>query len=369
MVQIDAHRVQNRGIPHAVRFVVLTLAWTVLTFHTGAPAEARTRHVPSEYPTINGAMNAASSGDTVLVAPGTYIASPATHDCYEVASGVCLMSEGGPAVTIIELCGGTCCVVIAGVTGVEVSGFTFRFSHADSCDDMWQHYGVSCFDCSDVLVESCVFEDLPIGIDVGAWWYGKVSDVVVANNIFHGCETAIMCEGVSCDDIYWTSGLPEFSGNTITDGGCGVLLSGSCALFDHNVITGCRGSGVGIEFGGQSIWSGNVIAHNGASGVELLVDSAPILVLLNYKHLLRTANNIYDNAGCEVYLNKNSESTAVYASYNYWGGRCPDFAREIHGAVVYSPWVDSTHSSVLTANDCPGATEPATWGAIKAMFK
>ena len=55
-------------------------------------------HVPSEQPTIQDGLHAASENDTVLVAPGTYyenIVWPSTQ-------GVNLMSEFGPDSTIID---------------------------------------------------------------------------------------------------------------------------------------------------------------------------------------------------------------------------------------------------------------------------
>src|SRR5689334_14990965 len=39
-------------------------------------ARAATRNVPSEYATIQAAIDAAMSGDVVLIAPGTYFESP-----------------------------------------------------------------------------------------------------------------------------------------------------------------------------------------------------------------------------------------------------------------------------------------------------
>ena len=69
---------------------------------------------------------------------------------------------------------------------------------------------------------------------------------------------------------------------------------------------------------------------------------------------LQKANDIYDNGGLDIYLAQDEDYGWVYAPYNYWGGRCPAFSTNLHGDVIHSPWVDSTHTEVLTAEDCPG---------------
>ena len=56
------------------------------------PATATTINVPDEQPTTQAGIDAASAGDTVLVACGTYY----EHDI-EMKSGVCLTSETGLA--------------------------------------------------------------------------------------------------------------------------------------------------------------------------------------------------------------------------------------------------------------------------------
>src|SRR5258708_32830202 len=58
---------------------------------------ASTNNVPADQPTIQAGINAASSGDTVLVAPGTYV-----ENINFSGKAITLTSSGGPAVTIID---------------------------------------------------------------------------------------------------------------------------------------------------------------------------------------------------------------------------------------------------------------------------
>ncbi len=57
---------------------------------------ATTIHVPADQPTIQAGINAASNGDTVLVAPGTYY-----ENVDSVGKPVVLLSSDGAAVTTI----------------------------------------------------------------------------------------------------------------------------------------------------------------------------------------------------------------------------------------------------------------------------
>ena len=69
------------------RLLVATLVTATLVV---CPAWATTIHVPDDQTTIQAVIDAASMGDTVLVACGRYY----EHDI-EIPSGVCLVSETG----------------------------------------------------------------------------------------------------------------------------------------------------------------------------------------------------------------------------------------------------------------------------------
>lgn len=346
---------------------VLCLGWVVTVLLASFAAQGRTWRVPSECPTIPAGIDSCSYGDTVMVAAGTYIVREGPHTSYKMVSGTCLTSESGPEVTIIELCGGSSCVDISNVEAVRVSGFTFHFGPLDTCDNMWPDDGVFCWDCRDVIVEGCIIEGMPFGIEVSGS-YGSTSDVIVRNNVFRDCNVGILCTDVTCQ-AFRDPGLPRFSGNVIIGAGTGVQMWNCCAVFDHNTITGCEDYGVYYYGPGETAWTGNTIGHNSGDGIRLLGLAPWTDIILNPEGRFQDANDIYDNGGRDVYIEEYEDCGFVYAPYNYWGSRCPSFSTEIYGSVSYSPWVDSTHTEALTPDDCPDEIEPTTWGAVKSMFR
>jgi hypothetical protein len=62
-----------------------------------AAGQAATIKVPADYPTIQQALDAATGGDTILIAPGTY---PENIDF--LGKAIALASEQGPGVTVID---------------------------------------------------------------------------------------------------------------------------------------------------------------------------------------------------------------------------------------------------------------------------
>lgn len=101
---------------------VLSIAIAVLS--VPLIAQAATIRVPADQPTIQNGINAAVSGDTVLVAPGIY-SGPGNTDLVIQDASIHLRSEGGSATCLID-CTGTGRAILVTGWGFSsmIDGFT-----------------------------------------------------------------------------------------------------------------------------------------------------------------------------------------------------------------------------------------------------
>lgn len=208
------------------RQVLIALAG--LLFLAGHAA-GETLSVPDEYPTIQAAINAATSGDTVLVAGGLY------SETIQLKSGVNVQGAGAESTTISA-------VVCEHIAGATVQGFTITGAE--------------------------------IGVRV------TYSSLVIANNVItghssHGIESYMKClltvtdnvisanggDGVHC--IYNYQGPSMVLRNTISlNAGGGVYFAFSPLVVRENTIKGNGYIGVQNNYSPASTVESNAITGN-----------------------------------------------------------------------------------------------------------
>lgn len=204
-------------------------------------AAGSTIHVPADQPTIQGAIDAASNGDTVLVAAGTYF-----ENIDFKGKAITVQSEKGAALTIID-----------GGAKAPVASFSSGETSAS-------------------ILQGFTLQNGQGGLGGGGITIGgsspQILNNVVTNNV--GCEGA----GIS---ISFSS--PLVQGNTISNnaqGGCsggtgggGINIGGAAsAQIINNIITGNQtgsdGGGIALFAAGTPTIRGNTISGNitGATG-------------------------------------------------------------------------------------------------------
>jgi hypothetical protein len=140
---------------------------------------ATTIHVPADQPTIQAGIDAASAGDTVLVACGTYY----EHDI-EIDEAIVLSSEtGSPECTTIDAHQMGRCISIDGVVGsIHVKGFTLTGGQAEGeyPDDKG---GALFCQNSSPMISDCIIGDNYAGDDGGGLFFtGHNSTVPLIEN-------------------------------------------------------------------------------------------------------------------------------------------------------------------------------------------
>jgi hypothetical protein len=331
------------------------------------PALARTWYVEPDSTgsasVIHAALDSASYGDTVLVGPGTYLETDDPKTRIRLKAGVALVGEQGAEATEIEVCGTSVGIFLMDCEGARVSGFRVWHPHVPDCPiPTGGICGINIVECTDVIVEDCILEDMAFGVrtwgESSEWW-----KPVIRNNVIRNCDTGIECAYVS------EPGRPYFVGDTITDCRWGVKVGDSEPGFDYCEITYCSDAGMAYagDCGGDV--SSSVIAHNEEFGICVGSDPPIASPTFNGSWLPELANDIYDNGSWDIFYHHTGPDAPLMAIYNCWRAECPDFGTRVYGNVMYSPWLDSTHTRLIYTVDCETRGDASTWGKIKAMFR
>ena len=214
-----------------VRHLVAATGWVALMLLAGN-CMAKTIRVPADQPTIQAGLDAASSGDAVVVAPGTYLERIHFH-----GKVVKLTSSQGPHVTIIDgQFGGSVISLQSGEgPGTVIEGFTIT-------------RGFSSF-------------------GAGVWILG--SSGTFRGNVFAGNVQSAGGAGVAIGGFI---GSPIVDGNEFTGNTCGddflsgvlSFVNGSSPHIVDNLIhdNDCRAINMTIPVGAAPVVFNNTIVRN-----------------------------------------------------------------------------------------------------------
>jgi hypothetical protein len=277
-------------------------------------SQAATINVPAGQPTIQGAINAASNGDTVLVAPGTY-----PENINFEGKAITVTSSGGPAVTTINGGGnGPVVLFVSGEgTGSVLSGFTITNGNSNSGSQLWNGGGggIVVFNAGPTIRGNVITQNVACfwggGIYVGSTLFPGPSAVIEGNQITENV-VGDGCAGGGGGGIAVTStGSTQITGNTISGNsvvpgeGGGIYLFGvTTPIVENNVITnnsamfsGGQGGGIYLVPDASTELTENVqIIQNLIFG-NTADDGGGVYVGTGNGNVIFTSNTIADNNG------------------------------------------------------------------------
>ncbi|MFO0982824.1 MAG: hypothetical protein U1E76_14020 [Planctomycetota bacterium] len=244
-------------------------------------ARASTITVPTDYPTIQQAIDAAVSGDTVLVLPGTYVER---------------INFGGKAITVASSQGAAVTTIDAGALGSTVTfaqgegaaavlaGFTIKNGTGTGLGGYQVGGGIVCLGSSPTIRDNVVTAN---HADRGAGLYGDAAPGVVQNQFVDNAASnaggGVYADGAAVVDHN------QFVRNTAQEAGGGVYSTR--ALITANVFEANRGGangGGGIACHDTTIVAGNVLFYNrGTYGGGIDATEASVIV----------ANVLWQNEG------------------------------------------------------------------------
>ena len=310
-------------------------------------ATAVTIHVPGDYSTIQGGLGGALTGDTVLVAPGTYI----ENLIWPNTQSIKLLSESGREYTIID--GNNLASVINISVSIDtstvISGFTIRNGNGSEGGGINSVEGLS-------IIGNHITENYAFwgggGINMGVA-PSDYSDNENRQSISSGSEMTQGNRDPNANVIYGVISDCLISGNTSPCGG-GILGQNFSGVITKCSIVGNDTDGIFLRdhFGTVSqsfLIDSTEIFNNTGDGIQLSKYFPPDTTATYAVH----SCNIFSNTGYGITGIGPPPSQGFDATYNWWGdpsgpgGVGPGTGDEVCEYVFYDPWL--TEVGVETA--------------------
>ena len=320
----------------------------LLSFLAGISKAQTVINVPADQATIQAGINIANSGDTIMVAPGTY----GEHINF-VGKAVTVKSSGGPSVTIID--GGANGSVVTFKNGEtassQLSGFTIR-------------------------------NGLQNGLAGGGILISGASPTITGN-VITGNHAAI---GIG---IYINGGSPVIKNNTITgndqagagdggQGGGGILVSGTNSsaaapqilenrITNNSVSSGGSGGGISVTYYSSPLIQNNLIegntAYNGGGGISLQSYNAPLVV----QNVITNNSALGGGSGGGIWVSPGSSSPHIFLNNTVAGNTALDQSSGIF-VTGFGSNASFTNNIVVAASGQTAVTCNSTYSTISPFF-
>ena len=364
----------------------------------------------SPFATIQHAVNAVSSGGTVLVAPGTYNENVLISQPLTLAGANATHAATGPrgAESIISTnnASGNDFTVEVASPGVTVDGFTIQQTQQVTCAFCGAYgvqvdaAGTGATIADNVITGMSVSGTSPrtlnpIGVDVAGSGSTTPNNVTIARNLIENISsagsqhTSALGIEVGAASVTGTGTGLVVANNHITGvsdagwGGYGMIIdratSGSHIV--GNSIDTISGGGWGRGIGLEADEPGAVVLNNAISTVSSATAGAASDLWIDAADTSAASSTITDNAllGSTVGGLLNNQPATVTASSNFWGtpnGPNTAGASTTSGALTVTPWIGS-YTSDPTKTGQPGfwptaitsSAAPAFTSASSAAFE
>ena len=294
-------------------------------------------HVPSDYKSIQSAINSSCSGDVILVDSGTYYENVVVD-----VSGIVIRSKNGPVKTVIDGMQKSMTVVFKDQTSHDtiLEGFTVINGKGPGL----RYSGVDVEYLSTATLKNNRF----VNNDVG--YFGNMA--FVYNNIFEKCGlelqnmtsfTEVNNNYIKNDfvELYNCNDCTELSDNIVSGSPYnGIICSGySNPIIRNNVIKECEGYGIYLDHNSTALIINNRIYKNrgnpgGGIGAEFSEDK--LVIEGNYifqnSTLSGSGGGISINCKnkCNIFLKNNIIDKNISKLY---GGGC--YVWLVNDSVIY----------------------------------
>lgn len=314
-----------------------------------APAAAATHYVPGTFATIQGAMNAAHSGDVINVSAGTY------YENVAMKAGVQLIGSG-PDASVIDGSGlyTTVSIPVGATTSTRIEGFTIRNGNNLTGGGIRVQAG------SSPTISNCRIEENNASVRGGGIYIDNMCEPVVEFCVIRDNQAD---EG---GGIYVQTSNPTIRWNVICHNHADILGGGihiayaNTAIVENNTIVG---NTVGMSYG---------------SGLSM---ASSFVTIRNNIIAFNTGGPGCKNDGCQV-----SSDCNLY--YGNPAGDTQNLTLGPHDQILDPQFCDVESCDLTLNGSSPAAdnpncgligaltvgcgftpTENTTWGGIKRSFR